>query len=280
MVPSSSLSPSAPLPPRKRVPLVETVVGVQFEEVSELNVAEQVRFWRSVESSYPRLRQAVPIDRTSELFGDDVKLVPSNRLLFRTGLPGRVRLQLSSENDQQMLQLQNDRLHFNWRGTGDSYGCFSENLGAFLVAYRELVGLVASLNTSLTPDHWEVTYVNHLPRGVDWNEPSDWSRILPGLFGPGVVSPRRCKLDGVHLKSSYTIDGTFGRLHLEAQQAYVGEDKASGEILFLQLVARGRVHADAQDPDSIRQSLVSGHDALVDAFWSLPSEAIKEKWGK
>jgi hypothetical protein len=187
---------------------------------------------------------------------------------------------MSSQDDQEMVQLQNGRIVSNWRRMNDAeYPRWTVVLPKFFRALDTLRATLAGQGLAgLRAVQWEVTYVNHFLKGRDWNEPRDWLTILPAIVG---------KLDRLSVGSIESAETTLhyllpgesvGRLHAEMHHGFLGADSDAAEIVVLQLTARGGLPPSPADDDAIRRLLQIGHDAIVVGFCELTSAEAQARW--
>jgi uncharacterized protein (TIGR04255 family) len=283
--PSSESSPimvsgamNQDLPSYKNPPVVETALSVQFQPIEGFKNAHLGLFWSQLQKQYPKVEDAEPIASQIELFGDQMERRP--RLPhFQIGKSeAAARLRMRSDNDHAMVQIQNDRLVYNWRKMKEGeYPRWPKVLPQFMSALEELRTFLAAQGLDeFEPNQWEVTYVNHLPKGRNWDTPADWSALVPGLVGsPGlvpVVTP-----ESLECKWKFLLPESSGRLHVDLFNGYTGPNPDSQEILVLQLTARGGI-----DPDigrDVTDGLKIGHAAIVNTFHTLTGSKAHDRWG-
>ena len=265
----------------ERPPLIETVLGVQFDPLPRLTTAHLGAFWHVLgPQEWPNVVDAPSLQQQFERFGDDNAWVEPE-LRLRLSPKAEVRLQIRNADNDRMIQVQNGRFHLNWLGRqGREYPRYSsvkphslEMLGRFL-DYVEKAGV-----GEFRPNQWEVTYVNHLVRGSDWEVPSDWSRIFPGLnlFGDEAES---LGTEGFDFDWHYEIKDRLGRLHVELKSGAQRVDGEHRESLRLALTARGPMPPSDNDLDSLSQGLDTGRGAIVTTFTTITSPHAQRGWGR
>ena len=175
-----------------------------------------------------------------------------------------------------MIQIQKTRFIYNWRKRQSEYPTFKKILPEFLSKLTDFrIFLKSAGLNDISPNQWEVGYINHVPRGDLWDSPADWHNIFPGLFPPPVA------LDGLKLEAGaeewrYEITPQRGRLHVSTQHGRSNE--TSNEVLVLQLTARGSFGI-GDDAKGLEKGLQLGHDSLIPAFVSLSSTEALKYWG-
>lgn len=262
-----------PLVDFERPPVVETVLGVQFTPLNLMN-AHLGAFWKRLGAAWPNVKDAPPLPPQFERFGEGV--VWGSALLVQVCQESSSRIQIRNADGDKMIQAQRDRFHYNWLGhEGGEYPRYKSVRAEFDKLLEEFRRFVREESLGhLQPNQWEVTYVNHLPKGTVWAKSSEW----PELFRRLIVFPD--KLASTQLESfggewHYRIEPQRGRLHVNLQH---GRRKDT-EVLVLTLTARGPV--DERDPKgtSLDDGLNFGREAIVKAFKELTSEAAHEYWG-
>jgi len=140
---------------------------------------------------------------------------------------------------------------------------------------QELVAFAESENLgTIEPNQWDLTYVNHLVKGREWQSPKDWQEVLPGIIGStDVVSSGVFEAIGMHL--SFVLPRNSGRLHVELTHGSSILDDEAQEVLLLQFTARGGITDDQDYADG----LGIGHQAIVRSFAEITGERVrKEVW--
>lgn len=259
-------------------PVVETVLGVQFERLRGLTNAHLGAFWERRKKTWPHANDAPPLDEQFETFGKQAGWNRAIKLKL-TQAPSS-RLQIRNAAGDRMVQLQNCRLDYNWIGQpGEEYPRYRTVRPEFdqvLIKFRELVA-EHELGV-LVPNQWEVTYVNHMPRGTVWRDPQDWPAIFRSLPGLAVV-PEGTDLEGFGAHWHFEIRPQRGRLHVELQHAYV-EAPERREVLAMKLTARGPTRKEGDVVAAIDEGLNLGHEVIVTSFEELTSRQAHGYWNR
>ena len=259
-------------------PVVETVLGIQFERLEGLSNAHLGAFWAQWKSDWPSAVDAPPLEEQFETFGKNVGWHRAIKLKL-TQSPS-ARLQIRNAAGDRMIQLQNCRADYNWIGQpGQEYPRYSTVRPEFDRVLSGFGELVAEHDLGeLVPNQWEVTYVNHMPRGTVWNAPADWPMVFRSLPGLAVVPEGMC-LEGFGGHWHFEIQPQRGRLHVELQHAFV-EGPEKKEVLALKLTARGPISKEADAMAPIDSGLNLGHDAIVTSFERLTSRQAHDYWNR
>lgn len=264
----------------QRPPVIETVLGCQFEPVSSLIPA---LFCDRVRNARPEWRdnipaETLPIEPQFERF-DDIEAwgVSTVRLRLSAGPPVS-RLQLINAQANRMIQIQPDRFHFNWLGAGgEPYPSYAEVRPGFDDYFALLVNTASdSRLAEVTPNQWEVTYVNHIHRGTVWERPEDWANLF-GRSAPIASTPANLELESYSCETHFRIPPRKGRLHIHIRHARQDPPKGE-ELLVVTLTARGPIAKESGYDLTLQEGLDTGHEAIAAAFESLFSEATLEYW--
>lgn len=261
----------------RKPPLIETAVSVQFKPMERLKNAHLGIFWESVRDEFPNVSDAEPIAEQFEAFGDQAlrgRRLPEFRIVSGQMM---ARLQMSSRDEQEMVQIQNGRVVFNWRRVKDG------EYPRWNSVYRRFKDVLGKLNGYLTsqgleevsPTQWEITYVNHLEKGRDWQQSADWQAMLPGMLGnisgvsTGTAESLGCS---VHL----LLPAERGRVHIDLYHGFASAEPGATELLILQITARGGI---GNTPGhTIVDGLEVGHTAIVRTFCDITGPDNQKKW--
>jgi uncharacterized protein (TIGR04255 family) len=253
------------------------VLGVQFQPLSQLGNAHLGVFWKQLGPDWPFVADLPTLEAQFERFAESeawgetgFKLKVSQEVSFR--------LQIRNATQDRMIQVQNGRLHYNWLGqSGVKYPHYQQVRQAFDGVLDEFSRFLAEeLRAQLQPNQWEVTYVNHLPKGTVWNELKDCAELFraqPFLqSGPGGT-----RLDSLVGAWHYEIPPQKGRLHVQLKHGRLTSPEGP-EVLILTLTARGPIGDSEEQSLDLDKGLDLGHEIIVRAFHDLTSEAAHEYW--
>ncbi|MCY3018515.1 MAG: hypothetical protein NTW87_05730 [Planctomycetota bacterium] len=266
-----------------RPPLQETVLGIQFIPMRKFNAAHLGAFWKTLGAEWRDVNGAAALEQQFEYF--DARAF-AGEMGFRLQFGGEpaARLQIPNAAGDRMIQVQNGRLLYNWLRSGpavpgptqietrrNAYPHYPEIRGQFDDVLRRFRQFVAAEGFGeLAANQWEVTYVNHLPKGTVWNSPGDWAALFPRLPMPA-AQLEVAELESMIGEWHYHLPGKRGRLHVQLRHGVAGKE----QVLVLTLTARGPVSQDVP----MGAGLDIGREAIVRAFKVLTSEAAHLYWG-
>jgi uncharacterized protein (TIGR04255 family) len=266
------------LPTYDRPPVVETVVGVQFDPIRGLSNGHLGAFWHQLGDEWPRVSHANPLNQEFEEFGDEGAWGGLGARL-RLTTDSACRLQIHSAADDRMIQVQNGRLHLNWLAQGGRhayprYSRVREGFDELLHRFAAFLGEQGLERPGF--NQWEVTYLNHIPRETVWSDPSDWSFLR--LLSAAPPLPAGLRPESASGEWHFEIEPRRGRLHALLQ--HVRQRKpVEQELLVLNLTARGGIPGDRHAFASALAGLDLGHEVIVRSFQAMMSDSANESWG-
>src|SRR5579871_1174368 len=104
--------PSVALPNYSDPPVVETVLGVQFDAFPAMTNGHLGAFWKTLDQAeWPTVSDSPPLNSQFEKFADFDRW--GRGLQFQLSQVPVSRLQIRNQSGNRMIQIQNGRLHFN-----------------------------------------------------------------------------------------------------------------------------------------------------------------------
>jgi len=257
-------------------PIVELVLGVQFSPLTNLTSGHFGLFWQELGDDWINPSDGPVLEDQFELFDRPRWSKPSgfNVRLEPVRLPGR--FLLGHKNKDRLVQIQATRFHFNWRKQDDFYPSYKSLISEFENTFLRFEQCAYRLGLgSIAPNQWEITYVNAFPRGQYWETPSDWSKILPGLFGDLFPTEDiEIQLESRAAEWCFEMAPQRGRLHVSARSGRWGDQ--TDVALLLQMTARGPVGKDGVE--TFRHGLELGHGAAVNTFLKVVAKNMQIEW--
>src|SRR5437588_6071127 len=106
------------LPDYANPPVVEVILGVQFDRLPGLQNAHLGAFWKALNAAeWPRVADAPPLAPQFEKFAESEKWANfAMQVMVTHNLASRV--QIKNKDGDRLIQIQNGRVHFNWLGQG------------------------------------------------------------------------------------------------------------------------------------------------------------------
>jgi uncharacterized protein (TIGR04255 family) len=259
----------------ERPPVVEVACAVQFagplvDDQSALN-----GFWPRIREKYPNLVMQPALPPMREDFG------PASGVSFQ--LLGQIspRYWLASADQADLVQIQADRLAFNWRkeplpgiSVGD-YPRYPHIRERFREALAELLAEADARGTTAPPNWCEIAYINHIPAMVDGRKLGLASilRLVNDVPLHQLPEPE----DSAFLQRYVlTRDGSpYGRLHINASAAFTLPNQELTYVLTF--TVRGLVSGEAQE--DVLHFMDDGRDLIIHAFQDATHVEMHEEWG-
>jgi uncharacterized protein (TIGR04255 family) len=254
------------LPDFEEPPVVETVLSVQFEPLTDMRTAHLGLLWEKFRTNFPKTEERPTLERAFEQFPD----TPRTRLGLQLQTyenPPVPRLWFVTTHGNEMIQVQPDRFIKNWRKEGpeEIYPHYEKIKASFerdFATFQEF----ATANDLGTPraNQCEVTYVNHILSGHGWDSFGDVDKVFSSWKSPVDRIPGTVEDLRVHAR--FVIPGDdgapVGRLHVEIQPAFRPSDNKA--MYVFQLTARGQMGDSFEFFDLGRRWIVKSFAALTD----------------
>jgi uncharacterized protein (TIGR04255 family) len=265
-----------PLPKFSAPPVIETVLGVEFDRLENWGVPHFGLYWSTIKDRFPRCVVKPPISTQIEVF-EKPKLpvmVP-----VRQATEPEIRCWFIDGDDRALIQVQGNRFTYNWRkmGEGDSYPHYDEGIRPAFS--RELKNFLAFVREQQLGEvnvvQCEVSYINHIEVGQGWDAPDDLHKVFPCWSGRsmGEFLPPP---ENVSFDVSYRFPENRGRLRVSVRPAIRHKD--GREILQLTLTARGRPIGDTET--SWAKWIDLGREWVVRGFADFTASAMHAQWNR
>ena len=252
-----------PLPSYDTPPVVEVVLGLTFETLSSVKLPHIGLFWDRIKSEFPRCEQAPPLGNINAVIERESG-VPLPRVWF------------INQDDDNLIQLQKNKFLFNWRKREASYpryGSVSSQFFRHLAAFKQF--LSDHDLGSVIPSECECTYINHIPKGVEWESPMDVGSVLPDVNWRQTDERFLPNPDAVSWGAIFKMAANSGNLFAKLNSGTRLPDNAP--VFILEMTARG-VALNKSD-DDLRQWYGIAREWIVRGFKDLTSEKVqREHW--
>ncbi len=268
-------TPNTPRPEFDLPPVIETLLGVQFQRLEKWGTPHFGLFWQRIRDEYPQFEVQAPLQQQVERFGAEDVAPKSLSLRLQQEPP--LRCWFLNPTGGRLLQLQNGHFIHNWRlaSEQDTYPRYDLTIRPqFETEWRRFCEFLASEQIpepKITQS--EVTYVNLIPRGQGWESAEDLPKVFPCWAGAcsGDFLPTS---ESVVLHANYVLPNQRGRLHIEAGQAIRSDD--AQECLQLKLTVRGRPASNSL-PD-LMDWFDLGREWVVRGFTDFTSAPMHKLW--
>lgn len=242
-------------------PVAEVAIGRVFVPMPDFLVPHFGQFWAEIRDEYPNVQHAPSLV-------DGIPVQDVNG----AWLP---RIWFVSRDGTRMLQLQQDRMYFNWRkvGAASEYVRFKAIEAEFTrlsALFNKFV--VETLNREVQAVRLELTYVNVIPSGEHWTDASNVSNVLRDFYwhtGKSVLptpTSFQSQWDIALPKESGQLVVKVARVRKEGTPAI--------DALKLELAAIGKASASMNEA----QWFSDAHDQIVLGFKDLTTDAMHRVW--
>jgi uncharacterized protein (TIGR04255 family) len=265
---------SVKLPEYNFPPAVETLMGVHFARLAGWNILHFGQLYERFRSSYPIANLVPPVVEQRDIAQGTFNLVD---------LP--IRAIFTDKNDTELLQVQASMFLRNWKKTQETenYTHYAILKPKFQQEWARFTEFLQE-NSLKLPQVFqcEVTYVNHLVRGREWDSYNDLAKLLKP-FAPrsSVVDSGRSykylpEAAAVFLNVGYHIVETDVSLQISVQSAIRKPD--GSEVIQMTITAKDAPVNNSEG--SIGEALDLCHDAVIQGFDDVITEAAQQQWGK
>ncbi len=264
-----------PLPRFRKPPVSEVAVGVQFPAV--LNPVHLGLYYQRVKARFPKVQVQPPIPPSFETFGA-IPLITFG-IQVQTAGP-QTRMWFLSEDENSLIQLQSDRLLFNWRAglRGGSYPHFDAVYSEFVRAFDELEVLATDEKIKgIEVNQCEVHYVNPLPIAntrTPLSAPEKIFSFWSDSFGPEWKEPLEDLSFTLRYRLNDEAGAPFGRLTVGVSSSGLVPHIAPG--LQLEITARGLPRGNGRE--GVAAFHDHGHRAIVRCFAAITTPEMHKLW--
>jgi uncharacterized protein (TIGR04255 family) len=260
------------LPDFDNPPAVETLMGVYFLPLKNWRVPHFGLFWERIRADYPTSEVRTPIVAGPPGKFPELK-IPS--LEGEINLP--VRCWFHNRNKETLLQVQDSCFFQNWRRESGSlqYLHYDELRPTFEREWRKFCDFVEQEGLG-APNVWrcEVTYVNHIDRGMGWNTYGDLSHVFLGPPEQGLAGSFLPTPDSVSFHLAYPMDGPEGQLQVHMQPVVRKTDSRD----TIQLTVTASCRPASSNTELIVSSLNQAREWVVRGFTDFTSPKMHELW--
>jgi len=255
------------LPSFDRPPVVELVMGVQFEPLKKLQASYLGLFWETVRDAYSKCSENPPITPQLEDLGRPGALKDMGLQLSQ--VPPLPRVFFEDASGQWLIQLQRDRFLHNWRcgpreGGYPRYPAVRERFFSQWSNFQQFVADNELGDINVT--QLEITYLNHV---APWTDKSEVGDVFPDFRwrkGDRLLG----KPEACNISCAFTSSDSPSRLRATVRP---GIHPEKGNIVLFELTVRG-----VAEEDDLESWFDNGRRWIVTAFADLTSDEWHKKW--
>ncbi len=252
------------LPSYKNPPVNEVVCGMRFNTPDKLRITHFGLIWDKFRVEYPFIKHAPPIvSAKGEIIFDKAIGVPLPRVWF------------INEPDDQLVQFQIDRFYFNWRRKKSDYPRYDHVITQFEKVRDIIVTSFSEFELGeLKPIEYELTYINHIPRGQGWNTIDD----IPKIFSDFAWKKNKKRFlpnpKKINWSTEFALPEQKGHMIVNLKQATKTEEKTP--LLVLELKTGGI--SESTNNTATREWFDLAHEWIVRGFTDLTRSEIQKIW--
>jgi len=245
-------------------PINELVIATYFSpSLADLRAEHIGLFWSSIQKSFPRSQNAVPIGGTDIIGLGPGDIFPLPRFWF------------ISEDDTTLIQIQKNAFLFNWRKKESDYPHFEnvkEQFDKYFLEFEKFLKDFVGID-KVYIDHCELTYVNLIRPCELFQGIKDIKKIIPSITFPntGLEEPTH-----IHTKTIYKKDKDM-QLRVTIEDRVLKEDKGEqNPILYFELRSSGKL-AEPLKNEADRW-FEKAHDVIGESFLKMVSADAQNFW--
>ncbi|NIA71053.1 TIGR04255 family protein [Pelagibius litoralis] len=266
------------LPDFENPPLVEVVLGVQFERIQGFQSIHIGDLWKAFRDKFPFVQEQPPLGPSFETFGTRSQTKGPKVELISGPMP-TPRLWFMDEAKNELIQFQSDRFIHNWRKISESdpyprYEQIKENFADELNVLARF--LEQSELGDLRPNQCEVTYINHIVSEEAENLCADPGKVFR-MFGNMPDTLRAEEIEDAQFLLRYVIKSDdqlpVGRLLIESKPGFSDEGLP---VIALSILVRGQ--PSEPNIESALEFIDIGREKIVGHFAQSTTELMHGRW--
>jgi uncharacterized protein (TIGR04255 family) len=272
---------SSSFPEFELPPVVEVAISLQFKPLDLLRTPHLGLLWEGFRrEGYSRIEDHGELEPTYEEFGTKPAPRVGVRIQTFDDAPPLPRVWFLNEAQNELIQVQRDRLIVNWRqgAQATKYPRYVNIIKRFRSSLAILTQFaVAEKLGSIAPTQCEVTYVNHMPSGLGWSTHAELDQVVT-TWGNRYSDDYLDIPEDVGFTIRYKMNdqqgNPLGRLHVAFQSAYRTTDGLP--IFVMNMTARGK--PAPADLDGVFRLFDREHEWIVRGFASITTTHMHDLW--
>ncbi|MEC7299157.1 MAG: TIGR04255 family protein [Pseudomonadota bacterium] len=259
------------LPKYSQPPLVEVVLGVQFEKIRDWSSLDAGGVRETFSSEFQGYEEHPPLEPRFETFGGLRPAPPKLQLKLAPPVI-KPRLWLTSADGTHLLQIQHDRFVLNWRRTSDAMYPHFEGILPYFERYLASFEKYTSerFGQKLAMTQCDLTYVNIIETN-SLSEGSKYLKLIPNMID---------ELESLKSTYSTVIENAEGekhaRLRTEVTSVFFEDGEKSGFQLDLSVMGA----PEDEKTEAAIKFLCEAREKIVIEFEKLTTPFAEESWGK
>src|SRR6266853_3619411 len=170
------------LPEFDEPPVVEVAISLQFKTLESLRSPHFGLLWDAFRAyGYSRIEEHAELEPAFEEFEASPTPKVGIRVQTFDDAPPPPRIWFLNEHQDELIQVQRDRLIVNWRkgAQAEPYPRYIRIIERFRSALSSFTEFTATHKLGdVVPMQCEVTYVNHMPSGLGWSKHGELDLVV------------------------------------------------------------------------------------------------------
>lgn len=258
-------------------PVSEVSLGIQFDALQNYNSLAVARFHDQILESYPLVEEHAPLPAAYETFGSgDAGMMMAQIRLMGPGQLEHPRIFLLNRDRSELVQVQPNRLHLNWRtldkvANYPRYPYLQQEYGKILDKFSSWSN--ANNLGQINPTQCEIVYVNRIPLCDDGGVEQGLTYFFPWLSNLQPMTE-----DGLFQFRFRLVDDDGAPIARLTFALNYGPDQSGKREARLELLVRGRPRGHSQA--DILSFFDEGRKVIVNKFAEMTSAQAHKIWKK
>jgi len=269
------------LPDYERPPVSEVVLSIQFGSNPQFQIVHAGLYWNLIRDHFPNVSEQTPLAPAFEAFSTPlIETVPFQVQGFVT--PPFPRFWFESQDRAYILQLQQDRILFNWRAISNEsvYPRYETLRERFLREVQRLVGFFQEQKIgALSVNQCEVTYINSISFGKEQEDTARLDLVTP-LWSDKARNIGGLEVERTLIQTVFVLKSNqrpYGRLYVTFRPA-VQTVGFLRPVVQLEMTARGSPEDGSLD--AAFRLLDQERGAIVRTFADVTTEEMHRIWSR
>lgn len=255
-------------------PVIEVVCGIRFKEITGFLAPHIGLLWQKFQPDYNEFSEHPNLVTPIETCGGQQNI--EFRVDDKPPLP---RVWFVHSKGNAVIQFQRDLFIYNWRKNSslEEYPRFSVVFAHFLEHLEAFTKFISDNNLGeLEPTQFELTYINHIPKGDGWESTADVGKVFKDFSWNNCSRRFLPHPDVFQWRDSFNFPNGSGRLNTLIRKAKRTRD--GEEVLLFELGAKG-IPINKLESTSLQNWFNQAHEWIVKGFSDLTCDQIqKDIW--
>lgn len=258
-----------PRPHFNKPPINEVAICVVFNKIDGFQAVHFGEFWAKIRENFPKVQDVAPLKNVTDLDGQTIEVQFSST-------PPLPRVWFEGTTRHELIQLQDDRIIFNWRKLDDGqYPRFEKVFKSFKKYWGLFVQFVEESELgNISIVQCDLTYINIISLNKNPLTVGDLANVFNGQ---ALIGNKDCFLPsstGFNWQTFYPFPDDQGSLNISAMSART--QSAQPLVVRLDMVARGTPHGKDNIEDGLEEWFNMAHLWIVNGFVAITTEKAQQ----